>query len=57
MSDYKEMYYKLFKASQEAIEIIVAAQKECEEIYTAGEPPAKRVVPFPAEMTQDDEAE
>lgn len=33
MPDYKEMYLKLFRAVEEAINILVAAQRECEEIY------------------------
>ena len=33
MPDYKEMYLKLFRASNQAIEILIAAQQECEELY------------------------
>lgn len=33
MPDYKEMYLKLFSASEEAINVLIAAQRECEELY------------------------
>lgn len=31
--DYKEMYLKLFRASEAAINFLIAAQQECEEMY------------------------
>ena len=33
MADWKEMYLKMFRASEEAIRILEAAQRECEEMY------------------------
>ena len=33
MPDYEEMYLKLFRATEEAIQILIAAQQECEELY------------------------
>lgn len=33
MPDYKEMYFNLFRASEEAINILVVAQRGCEEQY------------------------
>jgi hypothetical protein len=33
MPDYKEMYLKLFRASEEAVNLLIAAQRECEELY------------------------
>jgi len=33
MPDYKEMYFKLFKASEEAIDVLIQAQQECEALY------------------------
>ncbi len=33
MPDYKEMYRKMVIASEAAINILIAAQKECEELY------------------------
>lgn len=31
--DYKEMYLKMVRASEEAMNILIAAQRECEEMY------------------------
>ncbi len=31
--DYKELYFKLFRASEQAIRLLIAAQQECEELY------------------------
>lgn len=33
--DYKEMYLNLFRASEEALDILIAAQRKCEEMYLA----------------------
>ena len=35
MPDYKEMYLKMMRATEEAIRILVKAQRECEELYLA----------------------
>ena len=32
--DYKEMYLKMVRASEQAIRILVEAQRECEELYS-----------------------
>ena len=32
-ADYKEMYLKLFRVPEEAVNIPIAAQRECEELY------------------------
>ena len=40
MADYKEMYLKMVRASEEAMRILIAAQQACEELYlAAGEDP------------------
>lgn len=31
--DYKEMYMKMMRASEAAINILIEAQRECEEMY------------------------
>ena len=36
MSDYKEMYLKMVRASERAINILIEAQRECEELYISG---------------------
>jgi hypothetical protein len=37
MADYKEMYLKMMRASEDAIRILVQAQQECEEMYLSAE--------------------
>ena len=31
--DYKEIYLKMMRASEEAVKTIIQAQRECEEMY------------------------
>lgn len=33
MANYEKMYYTLFNALENAIEILIKAQQDCEEIY------------------------
>ena len=33
MADYKQMYMKLMDATENAMDILIAAQRQCEEIY------------------------
>ena len=33
MPDYKEMYLKMVRASERAINTLIEAQRECEEMY------------------------
>ena len=40
MPDYKEMYLKMVRASEKAINILIEAQRECEEMYVSGTEPA-----------------
>ena len=42
--DYKEMYRKMMRASEQAIRILVEAQRECEELYLS-QPEPQLVVP------------
>lgn len=37
MSDYEEMYLTMLRASEEALRIIIEAQKKCEEMYISQE--------------------
>ena len=37
MPDFEEMYYTLRRASEEALRIMIEAQKKCEEMYIAQE--------------------
>ncbi len=33
LPDYREMYYKMINATERAMNILIDAQRECEEIY------------------------
>jgi len=57
MPDYKEMYIKMFLASEKALNIIINAQKECEELYIANPPPEFKVVSFSAENSKKTDKE
>lgn len=37
MADYKEMYLKMMRATEQAMRILVEAQRECEEMFLDGE--------------------
>ena len=43
MPDYKEMYIRMMRASEQAIRILIKAQQECEELYVS-EPEAELTV-------------
>ncbi len=47
MANYKEMYLKMLHASEQAINILIAAQQGCEELYISQ--PEPRVVLLPPE--------
>lgn len=36
MPDYKEMYLTLFRAAEQAVSTLIAAQQKCEELYMDG---------------------
>lgn len=40
MADYKQMYMKLMDATEKAMDILIAAQRQCEEIYIETEAPS-----------------
>ena len=46
MPDYKEMYLTLFRASEEAINLLIAAQRICEELYISQGEPKLLVLPM-----------
>ena len=37
MADYKAMYLKMMNAAEEAMEILIKAQRECEELYMSAD--------------------
>ena len=44
MADYKKMYLTLFQATENAVKILLAAQRECEELYIRGQEPELTVI-------------
>ncbi len=42
MPDYKALYHTLFHATEDAINLLIAAQRECEERYLASEEETKK---------------
>lgn len=52
MADYKEMYFKLLRATEEAIRILIAAQQDCEEQYLSA--PESTLKVFPGLMQRED---
>ena len=42
VTDYKEMYFKLLNATEDAIRILIKAQQECEEMYLSSEDEEER---------------
>ena len=46
MPNYKEMYLTLFRATEDAIAQLIAAQQICEEIYLQSTEPELKVLSF-----------
>lgn len=44
MPDYKELYFKLFRATEQAVNVLIAAQQECEELYLSEPEPELSVL-------------
>lgn len=57
MSDYKEMYFKLFRASEQAINTLIQAQRECEELYINQPEPDLKVLSVSSENKKSMEEE
>jgi len=55
MPDFKEMYLKMFRSSEQVINILIAAQRECEELYISPPQPELAVVPLLTEKKDVDE--
>lgn len=51
MPDFKEMYLKLFRATEKAMRILEDAQQECEELYISAPEPEIRC---PEDITDSD---
>lgn len=46
MPDYKKMYFTLFRATEQAINTLIEAQRECEELYISEPETELRVNPL-----------
>ena len=44
MPDYKEMYLVLFRASEKAVNDLIAAQRRCEELCLSSDEPDLRIL-------------
>jgi len=57
MPDYKEMYFALFRATEDAISHLIAAQQACEEMYLQSAEPEVKVLSFEGRHTAKDKEE
>ena len=44
MPDFEKMYLTMFRASEEAISLLIKAQQECEEMFISAPEPEIRVL-------------
>ena len=44
MTDYKELYLKMFRAPKAAVRLLVETQQECEELYLSSQDQRKSKV-------------
>ncbi len=49
MPDYKKLYLEMFRAAEQAVNILMAAQQECEALYISSPEPEFQVIPLPPE--------
>ncbi len=47
MPDYKKMYLKLFRATEEAVNLLIDAQQACGELFISVPAPELKVVAMP----------
>lgn len=58
MPDYKEMYLTLFRATEQAANTLIAAQRSCEELYINGQDGEVKLLPKaeePSRATEEGE--
>ena len=46
MPDYKKMYLTLFRATEQAINTLIEAQRECEDLYISEQETELQVIPL-----------
>ena len=52
MPDYKELYLKMVRASEKAINLLTEAQQECEELYLSSPEVELKVVDFQEKLQE-----
>ncbi|WP_164510447.1 hypothetical protein [Agathobaculum sp. Marseille-P7918] len=55
MPNYKEMYLTLFRATEQAINTLIEAQRACEELYVSEPETELRVVPLPDRAKEENQ--
>lgn len=53
MPDYQQMYLTMVRAAEKALNILIEAQQECEEIYLSGEETEITLLPVQGNMDND----
>ena len=53
MADYKALYLALFRATEQAVETLIAAQQACEEAYLEQGEPELTVLPREEPTTEN----
>ncbi len=53
MPDYRELYAIMFRATEQAARILLAAQRECEELYLASDPPPLELFPSEEDLSEE----
>ena len=56
MPNYKEMYLTLFRANAKAVEMLIAAQRLCEEMYINEDQSKPKLIQL-SQFTQEDNKE
>jgi hypothetical protein len=49
IEDHEEVYLKMFRAAEQAVNVLIAAQRECEGLYLSDPPQDFKMLPLPAE--------
>lgn len=54
MPDYKKMYLTLFRATEQAINTLIQAQQECEELYISEPDTELKILPLPNSQSNEE---
>lgn len=53
MPNYKEMYFTLFRSTEQAINTLIEAQRACEELYVNEPETELQVIPLPGRTKEE----